>query len=240
MLQGESFILTALHGPAFYGRYGAMLPMALGPLAVIMALANVWETAILAHRGSDPTGSVRRIMVEGVAVGVALAVAASASAVLAANILAHDPSVEQLQLARIMPAMAMGYIVFLLATTQLVAIGRTRLMAVVTPVVAVVDLGAMLVPAAAGSLFWVGATKVIAFALLGLAYLGAVRSHGRELLSAKPMVLGLVASSAVCAAMLLLPTDFWFGVLTFALALAAFAGAGLWLWRSGRLKAVIG
>lgn len=240
MLQGESFILTALHGPAFYGKYGAMLPMALGPLAVIMALANVWETAILAHRGDDAKGAVRRIMVEGVAVGVALAVAASASAVLAANILAHDPTVEQLQLARIMPAMAMGYIVFLLGTTQLVAIGRTRLMALITPVVTVLDLGVMLIPASAGSLFWVGATKVAAFVLLGVAYMAAARRHGRHLMDARIMVLGLVVSVAVCALMLLLPTDFWFGVGTFSAALVAFAAAALWLWRSGRLKAVIG
>jgi hypothetical protein len=40
--------------------------------------------------------------------------------------------------------------------------------------------------------------------------------------------------------MLLLPTDFWFGVGTFAAALVAFAAAALWLWRSGRLKAAIG
>jgi O-antigen/teichoic acid export membrane protein len=240
MLQGESFILTTLHGPAFYGLYGAMLPMALGPVAVVMALGNVWETTILARRGEDTDGAVRRVQLESVLIGTALALAGSASAVFAAHILAKEPNPEQLQLARILPAMAMGYIVFLLATTQMVAVGRTRLMAVVTPVVAVADLAIMLIPATAGSLFWVGVTKIGFFAVLGLAHMAASRLYGSSLVDPKVMVGGLTASFTVCLAMLLVPTDYVTGLVTFGSVLVLLAGGALWMWRTGRLKAIVG
>src|SRR5206468_974231 len=100
MLQGESFLLTTMHGPALYGQYGAVLPMALGPLAVVLALSNVWDTQVLSQHGKDPHGIVKRTQREGAVVGVALALAGSAAAVFATNILVKSPTVEQFQLAR--------------------------------------------------------------------------------------------------------------------------------------------
>lgn len=215
MLQGESFIITAYQGPAVYGFYGAMLPMALGPLAVIMALSNVWETTILAHRGNDSNGQVFKIQREAALIGVALVLAGSAAAVFAAHILFKDPSTEQLQLARVLPLMSAGYVIFLIATTQLVAIGRTKLMAAVTPAVAIVYLLLILAPAREGNLILVGIVKVASFALLGLVHMWVARRYDKSLVSARTMIGCLAASAVITVLVMLLPTDYVTGLITF-------------------------
>ena len=215
MLQGESFIITAFQGPSIYGFYGAMLPMALGPLAVIMALSNVWETTLLAHRGRDPDGQVLKIQREAAVIAIALVLAGSAAAVFAAHILFKDPSAEQLQLARVLPLMSAGYVVFLIATTQLVAIGRTKLMASVTPIVAIVYVLLILAPAHEGDLLLVGSIKVALFAVLGLVHMWVARRYDKALVSARTMIGCLVASSVITLLVMLLPTDYVTGLITF-------------------------
>lgn len=231
MLQGESFLVTSFHGPSLYGYYGAMLPLALGPLAVIMALSNVWETTILAHKGHDPDGAVRRIQVEAAAVGVALTLAASAAAVFAGHILFEDPTSEQLQLARLLPFMAAGYVVFLISTTQMVAIGKTRLMAIVTPAVAALDFVLSIGPALQGNLFLVGLAKVVSFAALGLAHLAISRKYDPALVNVRAMALCLLLSALSVGLMLLLPTDYVLGLVTTAVAVVLLAGSAGVVWR---------
>lgn len=218
MLQGESFLLTSIHGPALYGYYGAMLPLALGPLAVIMALSNVWETTLLAHRGRDNDGTVKKIQIEAATVGTVLTLSGSAAAVFAAHILFENPNQEQLQLARLLPFLAAGYIVFLIATTQMVAVGRTKLMAAVTPAVALFDFLLSIGPALQGNLFLVGLAKVASFAVLGLAHAFVCRRYDALLIDLRVMVLCLSLSAISVAVMLLLPTDFTFSLVSTAVA----------------------
>lgn len=238
MLQGESFLITSLHGPSLYGFYGAMLPLALGPLAVIMALSNVWETALLANRGRANGGEATKIQVEAAAVGTVLTFAASAAAVFAAHILFENPTQEQLQLARILPFLAAGYVVFLIATTQMVAIGKTKLMAVVTPAVACLDFALSIWPALQGDLFGVGLAKVGSFALLGIAHVVLARRYNLNLVRLDAMAWCLLLSAAVTGGMLLLPTDFHTGLVTTGAAVVILAILALswWLRTKRRLK----
>ncbi|GAA5201380.1 hypothetical protein GCM10023346_45660 [Arthrobacter gyeryongensis] len=237
MLQGESFLLTTMHGPALYGKYGAVLPMALGPLAVVLALSNVWDTQVLSQHGKDPHGIVKRTQREGAVVGVALALAGSSAAVFATNILVKSPTVEQFQLARLLPSIAMGYVIFLMSTTQMVAVGKTRLLAVITPLTAGVALLAMSWPASSESLFFVGLVKVSCFAALGAIYLLVARRYGKGLVHARPLLIGLAATAGITAIMLSLPTDFVTGLVTFGLAALLMAGAAAFLFLKRRQSA---
>ncbi|GEM_PF-4024215 len=216
MLQGEAFVLTSMHGPAFWGTYGAMLPLALGPVAMLLALANVWEPAILAARGTDPDGKIGRIQREALAIGALLAIMASVSAVFLANILAHDPSHLQTQAARILPLTTIGYAVFLLATTQLVATGRTALMAMVTPIVMVASVAGTIAASTAGSIFLVAIAKVSGFVVLGIVYTMIARKQDKSLVLPREVAIALLGSVLCVTLMLLVPTSFWLGAFMFA------------------------
>ncbi len=229
MLQGESVLITILRGEELVGRYNAVMPLALGPLAVIMALSNVWQTTIFSHRGVDSTGQVRRVQREAVFVGLMLTFGGSGVAVLATHLLVNDPEPVLLQLARILPLLGYGYVVFLVATSQLFAIGRTRVMAAVTPVIAVLGLSLAFFPAGAGDLLLVGVIKVIAYLLLGVAYAWLVRKHNRTLIDLRLMLLGMAGAVAVTLLMLLIPDSLAWGVgsATGTCALGLIAGAVL-------------
>ncbi|WP_285725394.1 lipopolysaccharide biosynthesis protein [Psychromicrobium xiongbiense] len=231
MLQGESFVLNAMHGPASYGVYGAMLPMALGPLSVVLALANVWETTLLAHRGNDADGVVRRTQREALAVSLVLILLASAGAVFAANILAHDPTGQQLSVARILPGIAVGYVIFLMATTQLVAVNKTRSMAVVTPLIAAAQLGCLVLVSRNEDLVAVAWVKVIGFAVLGVLY--AVIAHRTKpgLVDSRLMLVGLPTTAAITGVMIVQPTGLLLSIVELASLVVLLGGAAVVLRR---------
>lgn len=231
MLQGEAFILTAVHGPAFYGLYGSMLPMSLGPIAVVLALANVWEPIILSHRGVDSDGAVSRVRREALLVGIALLVAGSVMGGLAAHILTGSPTDEQVLVARILPLTSLGYVVFLLATTQLVAVAKTKTMAVVTPIVAVIDMVSIFAVANSGSLLLVAVVKATFFMLLGLAHGSVARHVDKDLLPLRPIFLAYAAAVVITLASLLLPAEFWPNVFI-SCAVVAVSGCGFLVLRA--------
>lgn len=212
MLQGESVLIAAFQGEELVGRYNAVMPLALGPLAVIMALSNVWQTTIFAHRGVDSTGQVQKVQREAVFVGFMLTLGGSGVAVLAAHLLVNEPEPVLLLLARVFPLLGYGYVVFLIATSQLFAIGRTKVMAVVTPIVAVAGLGLEFIPAAVGDLLAVGVIKVIAYLLLGLVYAWVVNRLGPGLINVRLMLLGMAGAVVVTLLMLLMPGSLAWGI----------------------------
>lgn len=212
MLQGESVLIALLRGEELVGRYNAVMPLALGPLAVIMALSNVWQTTIFSHRGVDSTGQVARVQREAVFIGLMLTLGGSGVAVFATHVLVNDPEPVLLLLARILPLLGYGYVVFLCSTSQLFAIGKTRLMAVVTPVIAVIGLGLAFVPAGNGNLLLVGIIKVVAYLLLGVVYALVVRTYDRKLVDLSLMLKGMAGAIGVTLLMLLLPDSMGWGI----------------------------
>ncbi|MEV7637675.1 lipopolysaccharide biosynthesis protein [Pseudarthrobacter enclensis] len=212
MLQGESVLITLFQGEELVGRYNAVMPLALGPLAVIMALSNVWQTTIFAHRGLDSTGQVGKVQREAVFVGFMLTLGGSGVAVLAAHLLVNEPEPVLLLLARIFPLLGYGYVVFLVATSQLFALGRTKVMALVTPVIAVLGLGLEYFPATTGNLLGVGVVKVMAYLVLGLVYAWVVNRMGHGLINLKLMLLGMAGAVSVTILMLLMPDSMAWGI----------------------------
>lgn len=212
MLQGESVLITVMRGEELVGRYNAVMPLALGPLAVIMALSNVWQTTIFAHRGVDSTGQVRKVQLEAVFVGLMLTLGGSGVAVLATHLLVNEPEPVLLLLARIFPLLGYGYVVFLVSTSQLFAIGRTRIMAAVTPIIAVVGLGLASFPAGEGNLLAIGVIKVAAYLVLGVVYAWVVSRCGPGLVDLSLMLWGMAGAVSVTLLMLLMPDSLAWGI----------------------------
>ncbi|MCW1249402.1 hypothetical protein ODZ83_04235 [Acaricomes phytoseiuli] len=236
MLQGEPFLVSAFQGVAVAGLYNAVLTLALGALAVVMALSNVWQTTIFAHRGTDPRGEVRAVQHEAVGVGMLLAFGGSGVAVLAAAIIAPGVDDELLRLARLFPLIGYGYIMFLMATTQLFAIARTKIMSVVTPVVAALALLGAAIPARAGDLFLTGAVQVASYLVLGLVYCFLVWRMDRNLLDLGFLLKGLVFALAISLAGLLLPTDLTTSIVTSVLVVVASLAVAVLYLRSLRRR----
>ena len=214
MLQGESILIALQSGEELVGRYNAVMPLALGPLAVIMALSNVWQTTIFSHRGVDSTGQVARVQREAVFVGLMLTLGGSGVAVFATHVLVNDPEPVLLLLARILPLLGYGYVVFLIATSQLFAVGKTRVLAVVTPTVATIGLGLAFFPAGSGNLLAVGVIKVLAYLLLGVAYAWVVRRHDRSLIDLSLMLKGMAGAVVVTVLMLFMPDSMGWGIVS--------------------------
>ncbi|WP_205754735.1 oligosaccharide flippase family protein [Pseudarthrobacter sp. NamE5] len=235
MLQGESVLITMLRGEELVGRYNAVMPLALGPLAVIMALSNVWQTTIFSHRGVDNTGQVAKVQREAVFIGFMLTLGGSGVAVLATHVLVNDPEPVLLLLARTLPLLGYGYVVFLISTSQLFAIGKTRLMAVVTPCVAAVGLGLAFFPAGSGNLLLLGVIKVTSYLLLGVAYVFVVRRYDPKLVNMKLMLKGMAAAVAVTVLMLMMPDSIGWGIgSALATCVLGLAGGGIYVRRLHR------
>jgi hypothetical protein len=172
----------------------------------------VWQTTIFAHRGVDSTGQVRKVQLEAVFVGLMLTLGGSGVAVLATHLLVNEPEPVLLLLARIFPLLGYGYVVFLVSTSQLFAIGRTRIMAAVTPIIAVVGLGLASFPAGEGNLLAIGVIKVAAYLVLGVVYAWVVSRCGPGLVDLSLMLWGMAGAVSVTLLMLLMPDSLAWGI----------------------------
>lgn len=228
MLQGESVLITMFNGEALVGRYNAVMPLALGPLAVIMALSNVWQTVIFAHRGNDDDGEMRGIQSEALSIGVLLTFLGTGVAVLATYILANSPEPELFELARVLPLMAVGYVIFLLSSSQLFALQRTTALGIITPAVAVLDLLVSTLPARAGDLFLVGTIKSVSYIVLGLIYTLVVRRLAPDLVRLRPVLLAVAIGVVVTVVSLMLPTTMGWGIASALFSMAVAGVACLW------------
>ncbi|KAM9863139.1 hypothetical protein ACI1US_00928 [Leucobacter sp. BZR 635] len=224
MQQGESVLLAIFQGEAVVGRYNAVMPFALGAIAVILALGNVWQAVLLSLRGESGEGKSRVIQREAFFVAFLLTVLVSGAATFATYVLVDKPQPELFQLAKLFPLVGVGYAGFLVASSQMFAIGRTVWMSVITPVTAVAMLAVAAIPARSGDLFAVGIVKVVAYLLLGLVFVLIARRYGRELVDLKAYLLSALASAAVVILLLLTPVSFGWGL---ALLAAGIVVAGL-------------
>lgn len=206
MQQGESVLLAVFRGEALVGRYNAVMPLALGSIAVVLALGNVWQAVLLSLRGETSDGKSRSIQREAFFVAFLITVLASSAATFATIVLVNTPEPELFALAKLFPLLGVGYAGFLIASSQMFAVGHTVWMSVITPVVAVVMLVIARIPAAAGELFAVGVVKVLAYLVLGLVFVLVARRYGRALVDLRAYLLSALASSAVVAVLLLAPT----------------------------------
>lgn len=228
MQQGESVLLAIYRGEAVVGRYNAVMPLALGSIAIILALGNVWQAVLLSLRGESGDGKSRAIQREAFFVAFLITVLASAAATFATYVIVNKPEPELFALAKLFPLLGVGYAGFLVASSQMFAIGRTVWMSVITPAVAIVMLLIARIPAAAGELFGVGIVKVVAYLVLGLIFMLVARRYGRGLVDLKAYVLSALASAAVVALLLLAPVSLGWSLALLAggVALAGLLGYG--------------
>ncbi|MCD1571735.1 oligosaccharide flippase family protein [Agromyces mediolanus] len=232
--QGEALLINAFQGPVLVGRYNAVMPFALGAIAIALALSNVWQTVLLSLRGDDPDGQGRRIQNEAFLVGFLLATAGSGVATLATYVLVDRPDAELFALAHLLPIVGYGFVVFIIASTQLFAVRRTRIMSVITPVVAVLAIIVASIPASTGNLLLVGVVKIVSFLLLGLWYTWAANRVRPRMVAVRPMLLWMAAAVTVPTALSLFPTTPGYGVLTAAIAFVIVGATAFWYLRRQR------
>lgn len=206
MQQGESVLLMLSQGEVLVGRYNAVMPLALGPIAVILALGNVWQTVLLSLRGGAGSGRSRQIQIEAYLVAFLITLLGTGVAGFATLVLVNDPEPELFLLARLLPLLGVGYAGFLIASSQMFAVGRTLAMSVITPVTGTIMLALAFVPAQSGNLVGVGLVKVASYLMLGLAFVLVARHlAGKEVVHLRPYLLSVLASSAVVITFLFLP-----------------------------------
>lgn len=229
--QGEALLIYAFQGPELTGRYNAVMPFALGGIAIAIAFSNVWQVSLLSLRGRDPDGHGATTQREAYFMAFLITLAGTSVATIGTYILVDGPDAELFALAKLLPFVVYGYIVFTIASTQLFAVHRTKSLAVITPTVAAVALAVALAPASSGDLFMIGLVKVLAFLALGLCYVVVARRLGPGLIAVRPLFGWLVPAVLVTGISLLVPTDPVSGIVSMVVGLAAAGALGLWFIR---------
>ncbi len=232
--QGEALLINAFQGPGPTGRYNAVMPFALGAIAIAIAFSNVWQVTLLSLRGRDAEGHGAATQREAYFMAFLLTLAGTSAAIIGTYILVDGPDAQLFALAKVLPFVAYGYIVFTVAQTQLFAVQRTRSLAVITPLVAGTALAIAVYPASAGALFLIGAIKVLAFLILGLLYVWVARRIQPSLIALRPLFGWMGLSVLVTLVSLLLPNDPITGTTTLVVGLLGAAALGLWFLRRRR------
>ncbi|MDP5227251.1 MULTISPECIES: hypothetical protein [Arthrobacter] len=226
LTQGAPFLLAALAAPGVSGNYGKVQIFVLGTVTLLGALNNVWVPSLMAVRGPARVERMRSTMKVAVAAAVAVTVIAASGANLVVHLMAGGRT-ELIPVAQVMPLLAMGYVLYLNASTLLFADGVTWWLSVVTPAVLVVSIGLAWWPAVHGDLVGVAVSSVVSFLLLGLAYLLVA---GKRAAGGWPMGVFLLGCAVVLiyvGGLRLLPTDLLTGLLTVALVTALIVGGVL-------------
>lgn len=194
MLQGESFVITAQHGSKVYGVYGVVLPFALGSVAVVLALANVWEVLLFALQRVPNTTLSYKIQREAIAITAFVACLGAALSQFVLIFLVGNANTEQRILAILLPLTGLGYAFFLMAITQLIALGKTLPILFVTLTVAVLTLLGEMLAGREQNLVAVGVFKVLGFFFLGLVYTVIARRYGKHIAFYKPAFIAYAIS----------------------------------------------
>ncbi|GAB4099807.1 oligosaccharide flippase family protein [Sinomonas halotolerans] len=232
LLQGDLFLVQLFQGSEAAGRYAAAAVFALGPFAILSGLNNAWTTQIFRSAAASRLHEeVLRVSREAALTAVGVGLLATLSATIGMLVL-KGPDHEVAQLAKVLPGVAVGYAMYLVATTSLLAVGRTLALVWATPAVALVAVLLAWLPAHSEHFWQLGSVRAAVFVLLGALYTAlAVRAGaGRPPLRLFAGALG--ASAAVIAVNLALPTSLAAGSATLAVGLGAVAAvAFLWLRR---------
>ena len=169
LLQAPVTLAAILGSPSQAGTYFVAQVVAVGCVQVLGALNNVWVPDVIEAGWEERMQRFEMVAKNAHRVAVALALTATAAAPFAMAVLAPDqPGLAGP--ASVLGLVCVPYAGYLMATTALFAEGRTRSMAVVTPLVATVGILVMAVAAASGSAVALAATLVASYCLLSIAY----------------------------------------------------------------------
>lgn len=230
LLQGDTMLVKSFAGDTVAGYYAAAAPFSLGVVTLLAALNNVWTPSIMAAQGKDRSRRVNTVMHTAALSAAGIASLAMLVAIVGGHVLggtavgrltdlsaAPTGSVDTIiDLAKVLPLIALGYALYLVATSVLFAARRTSSLAWVTLSVTALAMAAFTWPAAHGSLLLMGAVKVVSYALLGCAYLViAVRVTGIRLRIGTLAGTG-AASIVLCGLLLLVPNTMGWGLLVLA------------------------
>lgn len=243
LMQGDSFLLQFFQDPASVGRYIAAAAFALGPFSVLSGLNNVWTPRIMAAAHGEGFGAeIRTVARQAALISGAIAIGGSAVATLGIYVLkGHDPVV--IQLAKVLPTVAGGYALYLIAMSVMFAVKRTAVFAVATPLIAVLAGALAWLPAQGNQLVLLGVVKSAAFAMLGLVFLWLVTRTSAPAVPVRGFVAVMALSWLVSGALLLVPATLVAGVVVvLATAVAAAAAAILYFkvrWSKSRKPALM-
>lgn len=198
--QGGVLLLAATAGPTAAGDFAKVQIFALAPVTLLAALNNSWVPYLMSSSRENRGTRLASTMRQASAAAAGIAIVAACGAGLGTRILA--PGNEDLvRLAQVLPLVGVGYVLYIMSTTMLFTQGRTRLMAVVTPLVVVAGAAVAYTPARAGDLMMVATVAVSTYLVLGLTYFfiaraivssdWAMRSFGLAALAAIGVALGV-------------------------------------------------
>ncbi|MDQ0619532.1 lipopolysaccharide biosynthesis protein [Arthrobacter globiformis] len=234
LTQGAAFLLAAVAAEGVSGDYGKVQIFVLGTVTLLGALNNAWVPAIMSAKPEERPERIRSVMKTASLAGLALVIVASGGANVVTHIMAVGRE-DLIPVAQIMPLIALGYLLYLNASSLLFADKRTWILAVVTPSVLGISAVAALVPASAGNLVLMAATSAGSFFLLGIVYFLIARRQAPGGWPLRTYGLCCFAAVAYVAGLLMLPRDIGSGVIT-AVAVAVAAAGGLVLWRLRKAK----
>lgn len=227
LTQGAVFLLAAMAAEGVSGDYGKVQIFVLGTVTLLGALNNAWVPAIMSASPEERPERMRSVMKAASFAGLGIIVVASSGA----NVVTHVMAVgreDLIPVAQIMPLIALGYLLYLNASSLLFADKATWILAVVTPAVLVVSALAALWPASSGNLVLMAATSAGSFLLLGGVYFLIARRRAAGGWPMGTYALCCLAAVAYVVVLLMLPRDIVSGTITVGvLAVAVVVGLAL-------------
>ncbi|AJT41411.1 hypothetical protein [Psychromicrobium lacuslunae] len=213
MTQGAAFLLAAVAVRGVSGDWGKVQIFVLGTITLLGALNNAWVPAIMSVSGQQRVERMRSTMRTASIAGLGIVVVAAAGANVVTHIIAVGRE-DLIPVAQIMPLVAMGYLLYLNASTLLFADSMTWLLAIVTPVVLLIGVGVTYFPASQGNLVAVAVALVISFFLLGVGYFVVSWRRARGGWSLLVFAICSLAAAGYVLLLLMLPRDIITGLLT--------------------------
>lgn len=229
MTQGAAFLLAAVAVQGVSGDWGKVQIFVLGTITLLGALNNAWVPAIMSVSGPQRVARMRSTMKTASLAGLAIVLVASAGANFVTHVIAVGRE-DLIPVAQVMPLVAMGYLLYLNASTLLFADSVTWLLAVVTPIVLLIGIGITYWPASQGNLLAVAIALVISFFLLGIGYFIVSWRRARGGWSLLIYLASCLVAAGYVFVLLLLPRDIITGLLTIAV-VGAVLCVGFLIWR---------
>ncbi|WP_159802587.1 lipopolysaccharide biosynthesis protein [Arthrobacter zhaoguopingii] len=237
LTQGAVFLLAATAGTVASGDFGKVQIFTLGTITVLGALNNAWVPSLMGAPLTERARRLRRTMKIASLAGLAVVVVAAGGANAVTHIIANGRE-DLVPVAQVLPLTAVGYLLYLNATTLLFADKRTGLLAVITPVVLLAGLAFAYLPARSGNLVGVAVACSASFLLLGLSYFAVARHRAEGGWPVRLYLLCAAAGLAYVLVLLALPNDLATGVITIAVvAVLGLAALGILRTRLRQLTA---
>jgi O-antigen/teichoic acid export membrane protein len=213
LTQGAVFLLAATAGKVESGDYGKVQIFALGTITILGALNNAWVPSLMAASREERPGRLRGTLKIASLAGLAVVIVAAGGANAITHIIA-DGREDLVPVAQILPLTAIGYLLYLNATTLLFSDKKTGLLAVITPVVLLAGLALGYRPASEGDLVGVAAASAGSFLLLGLSYFLVARHRAEGGWPVRLYLACGAAGTAYVLVLLSLPNDLATGLTT--------------------------